>query len=76
MHKHALPIWFFIGLLTGLYGVIILAAGLYDLISPPAVPLVLADLHAAIWWGLILTLLGGFYIYKFRPRPEQDVLPK
>ena len=68
MHRPGmLSIWFFIGLLLLAYGILILGAGLYELSSPPEHPVVLADLHAGIWWGVLLTILGVIYVVKFRP---------
>jgi hypothetical protein len=68
MHKPGMiSIWFFIGLLLLAYGVIITAAGVRDLIVPPEHPLVLANLHAGIWWGGFLFLVGLFYSIYFRP---------
>jgi len=60
-----LSIWFFVGILLTFYGVIITLAGLYSLVSPPAVHL--AGYHADLWWGLILLAVGLFYCYHFAP---------
>lgn len=60
-------IWFFIGLLVLIYGILIFGAGIADLISPPAQPLVLAQLHMGIWWGALMIVLGGMYALLFRP---------
>jgi hypothetical protein len=49
-----------------LYGVLILATGLYEFSYPPAT--VLAYLHPAIWWGALLTIVGGVYVYLYLPR--------
>jgi hypothetical protein len=65
-----ISIWFFIGSLLGIYGVLILGAGLYELVAPPARPVVMAELHAAIWWGALLIALGVLYAVKFRPGKE------
>jgi hypothetical protein len=62
-----LSIWFFIGLLLLAYGILICGAGLYELSNPPEHPVVRADLHAGIWWGALLLVLGGIYTYRFRP---------
>jgi hypothetical protein len=62
-----ISIWYFIGLLLLTYGVLILGAGLYEFVSPPERPVVLADLHAAVWWGALTLVLGGVYVYWFRP---------
>lgn len=68
MHRPGMiSIWFFIGALLLIYGVLILGAGLYDLATPPEHPVVLANLHAGIWWGALLIVLGGFYSIRFRP---------
>lgn len=70
MHRPGmLSIWFFIGVLLLVYGVLILGAGLYGLSSPPKV--VLANLHAGIWWGVLVVVLGGFYAWHFAPRRQK-----
>jgi len=66
-HEHQIPIWFFIGSLLTVYGLLILGAGLYNLVNPPEHPLVLANLHMDIWWGLLLLVIGLVYAIKFRP---------
>jgi hypothetical protein len=58
-------IWFFIGVLLLVYGVLITGAGIYGLVHPPAVKL--AGLHAGLWWGLLLVVIGGVYTYAFFP---------
>jgi len=62
-----LSIWFFIGILLLAYGILILGAGLYELASPPEHPVVLANLHAGVWWGVLLLILGLVYSVRFRP---------
>jgi len=69
MHRPGmLSIWFFIGLLLLAYGILILGSGIYELSNPPEHPVVLANLHAGIWWGALLTVLGLIYTLKFKPR--------
>ena len=63
--RQMLPIWFFIGLLLTIYGVIILITAMFELAHPPAV--VLARYHAGIWGGILLLLIGGFYVLRFWP---------
>ena len=62
-----ISIWFFIGCLLLVYGVLILGAGIQEVVSPPANPLILAELHVGIWWGVLLIALGALYAYLFRP---------
>jgi hypothetical protein len=68
MHKEGMvSIWFFIGMILLVYGAIITGAGVYDLFVPPARTVVLQNLHAGIWWGGFLFLVGLFYSIHFRP---------
>ena len=68
MHRPVmLSIWFFIGVLLLAYGVLILGAGIYELSSPPEHPVVLFELHAGIWWGILLLAIGAVYTVRFRP---------
>ena len=64
-HK-ILPVWFFTGVLLLIYGVLILASGLSEWSSPPDVAL--ANLHAPVWWGAVMTVAGLIYTISFRPR--------
>ena len=67
MHNTGISIWFFIGLSLLVNGVLILGAGLYEFVAPPENPVMLHQLHAGVWWGAILTILGAVYCLKFRP---------
>ena len=61
-------IWFFIGISLAVNGALILTAGIYQLVSPPANPgVVLFHLHAGVWWGATLLLVGLIYCFKFAP---------
>ena len=62
--KH-ISIWFFIGTLLLIYGVLILFSGFAE---TSATPVVLAEYHAAIWWGALLLALGLVYTIKFFPK--------
>lgn len=63
--KQPVPIWFFVGLLLLIYGVIILLAGIYQFAHPPAT--VLEQYHATFWGGCALTIFGAAYVALFRP---------
>jgi hypothetical protein len=63
---HMLPVWFFIGLLLSIYGVIILTTSLMDWSHPSAA--VLSQYRPGVWGGIVLLLIGGFYVLRFRPR--------
>jgi hypothetical protein len=64
----SISIWFFIGVLLDIYGIAILIEGIRDLMRPPATPVVLAELHAGVWWGAFMIVLGVVYTIAFRPR--------
>ncbi|HEY1808020.1 MAG TPA: hypothetical protein VGG42_05620 [Acidobacteriaceae bacterium] len=59
-------IWFFSGLLLLIYGLLIMATGLWELSHPLAHPPILHALHAPIWWGAIMLVAGLFYTIRFR----------
>ena len=67
--ERSVSIWFFIGLSLLVNGILILGAGLWEYSHPPAldVQVHLFDLHAGVWWGALLTLIGGIYCWKFGP---------
>jgi FtsH-binding integral membrane protein len=65
-HHKMLPVWFFIGVLLLVYGIIILWTSLARFHDPSNV--ILANYHAGVWGGALLILLGGGYTLKFRPR--------
>ncbi len=65
-HKaRQISIWFFIGVLLAVYGVIILGAGIANWNNPGN--LVLADLHVGVWWGALMLILGAIYSFVFAP---------
>lgn len=67
MHSSSISIWFFIGVLLTVYGILIFGYGLAELSSGRLANVALANLHAPVWWGGLLTLLGLFYLIRFRP---------
>jgi hypothetical protein len=57
-------IWFFVGWILLLIGLVESIAGIYDLIVPSKNDIRLADLHANLWWGILISLLGIVYLLK------------
>jgi hypothetical protein len=62
-----ISIWFFIGVLLTVYGILILGYGLWELATGNLANVVLAELHAPVWWGALMLILGLFYALRFRP---------
>jgi hypothetical protein len=67
----SLSIWFFIGVSLAFNGAVILGRGIYELVSPPENRVVLYDLHANIWCGALLLMLGLFFGFRFSPTRER-----
>jgi hypothetical protein len=61
-----IPVWFFVGVILLTYGILILVTGIYEFSRPPST--VLANLHPAVWWGALLTILGGIYVLVHMPK--------
>jgi len=64
--QHTITIWFFVGALFAVYGVLILGCGIYGWFYPPE-DIVLYRLHVDLWWGAFLTAFGVFYTVRFWP---------
>ena len=65
-HEHQmLPVWFFIGLILIIYGILICGTGIYEMNNLPDT--VLANLHAPVWWGIILAIVGAIFFQRFYP---------
>jgi hypothetical protein len=67
MRESRISIWFFIGVSLLVNGLLITAAGIWEIFRPPANPVVLYQLHASLWWGVLLLLLGLGYCVRFAP---------
>jgi len=63
-----ISIWFFIGTLLLIYGLIITAANIYEYFSHSMERvIVLKELNFGIWWGILLIIIGLIYFISFRP---------
>jgi uncharacterized membrane protein HdeD (DUF308 family) len=58
------PIWYFVGLLLLIIGIIIFITGIYFLINPVEHKTVLSNLHPNVWWGGIMIISGGILLIK------------
>jgi hypothetical protein len=65
--KGEISIWFFIGVLLTIYGAMILGYGVWELATGNLPNVILSRLHAPLWWGALLLILGLFYALRFRP---------
>ena len=67
----SLSIWFFIGVSLAVNGAVIFGRGIYEVVYPPENRVVLYDLHANVWWGALLLILGIFFSLRFSPAGER-----
>lgn len=58
-------VWFYIGALLAIYGVMLSLAGVYQWIHPPMT--ILSKEHATFWAGALLLLVGGAYLVTYWP---------
>ena len=57
-------IWYFVGLIMLMIGILVFLAGIYNLINPTNQDIKLTDLHTNIWWGALIAITGLIYIVK------------
>ncbi len=75
MHEEeGFSIWFFVGIMLAIYGPIVLIANIPGLSTSQNPHVVLEQLHAGIWWGILLTILGALFLYLHWPGKETSVL--
>jgi len=67
----SLSIWFFIGISLAVNGAVIFGAGIYEIVHPPEHQVVLYNLHANVWWGALLLILGVLFSLRFSPVRER-----
>ena len=69
----SLSIWFFIGMSLAVNGAVIFGRGIYELLFRHRrnLQVVLYNLHANVWWGGMLLLLGLFFSFRFSPARER-----
>jgi hypothetical protein len=70
----SLSIWFFVGIMTLAYGIVLFPYGAWEWFGGHEPATVLHELHPTFWWGLLLVIFGAFYTIRYRPRPgDKDV---
>jgi hypothetical protein len=51
-------IWYFVGLLLTIMGIIITISAVYTLFNPSSQPKLYSRLHPDLWWGLLMLVFG------------------
>jgi hypothetical protein len=70
MKHFIIPVWFFVGLLLAIYGILIFASGVAEWSHPATT--VLSELHTPVWWGAVLAIVGIIYCVAFRPKRHHE----
>ena len=65
-------IWFFVGLIMLITGVLVFLAGIYELINPTVQDVRLTGLHTNIWWGILIAIAGAIYTVKNKNKYVKD----
>ena len=60
--KSMLQIWFFVGILFTVFGLIITATGINYIFNPQD-QTVLHELNPNLWWGLVILITGILFLY-------------
>jgi hypothetical protein len=64
--QRTFEVWFYIGVVLTVYGVLLVGGGIYQWVHPP--PTVLASKHATFWAGLLLLVIGIGYTLVYWPK--------
>ena len=62
------PIWFFVGLLLLVNGLLVSLADAIYVTNPPDHPTVLANLRPGLWWGAMMVAAGIVFLIANRRR--------
>jgi hypothetical protein len=68
-----IPIWFFVGVILTIYGVLILGSGIYGWLHPPEHKVALWEYHADVWWPIALLIAGLIYMTRFWPSKKETL---
>ena len=60
------PIWYFVGWVLLLCGLLVVLAGIYGLFAPVPNESVVGYLQPNLWWGALIVIVGLIYILKNR----------
>ncbi len=63
--RHMIPVWFFVGILLFIYGILIFFTGISEWSHPPDTTL--SSLHPTFWWGIVLIIIGAIFTFAHFP---------
>src|SRR5580704_1535047 len=71
-----LSIWFFVGVMTLAYGIVLLPYGAWEWFGGHEPGTVLHELHPTFWWGLLLLIFGASTRFATVRVPATRMLPR
>lgn len=75
VENKGIAIWFFIGSLLLIYGIIITLSNIAEAVFGAfGKHVVLGNLHFGIWWGILLIIIGLTYFVSFRPWKKKNAV--
>jgi uncharacterized membrane protein len=75
VENKGISIWFFIGSLLLIYGIIITLSNIAEVMFGAfGRKVVLGNLHFGIWWGILLIIVGLVYFISFRPWKKKGAI--
>jgi hypothetical protein len=72
--ENMLSIWFFVSVVLGMFGIIILGMGLYyAVVGVPEGP-VLTETNPSLWWGVVMVVFSAalFFGDRFASKKQAD----
>jgi len=60
------PIWYFVGWMLLVVGVLVMVSGVLNIVSPPQHPAVSQHLHPELWWGGVIVAAGVVFLVANR----------
>jgi hypothetical protein len=64
--KKMKPIWYFVGLMLSAMGLVVLVSGIVNYSDTQVAKTVLAELHPALWWGIVMIVAGAIFLLANR----------
>jgi hypothetical protein len=63
-----ISIWFFVGILTLAYGILLVPYGAWEWFGNHEPQTVLHSLHPTFWWGILLFVFGAGFTFTNLPK--------
>lgn len=64
--ENMLSIWFFVSVVLGVFGVIILGMGLYYAVAGVPEGPVLTETNPSLWWGIVMVVFAAVMFFGDR----------